>query len=243
VIILYNIKTHSGAVQSLTHTLPYNIKTHSGTMQSLTHTLPYNIKTHSGTLQSLTHTLPFSHAVLHICISSVRTKNEKKCLLLKSLLNVIHKSPTRGPSGCITRPAGSFVHYACTTKFTHTIRPLGILLTAGFRRAFREPTHNTVCGPVPSKVWRSLEERKTAVACNIFISSPSSTVNVFMEISNVVWIRIRFPVNVGSPPFTLCPHWPEDHHSPLSIRIRTPFSGVMRSKPTTSLLLLSNSVA
>jgi len=182
-------------------------------------------------------------AAAYVCTSSVRTKKEKKDLLLKSLWKVSHKSPTRSPSGCITRSAASFVHFAYTTKFTHKIRPLGILLTAGFRRAFRGLTHNTVGGPAPSKVWRPLEERKTAVACNIFLSFPSSAVNIFMEITNVIWIRIWFPVSAGSLPFTMCPHWPWGQHSPLSVRTRVPFSGVMRSKPTANLSLLSNAVA
>ena len=146
VISLYDTKTHScTGQQSLTH-----IKTQSCTGQSLTH-----IKTHSCTgQQSLQHTPSalLLRSAAYVCTSSVPTKKEKNYLRLQSLSNASQKSPTGGPSGCITRPAASFAHYAFTTNRTHKI----ILLTAGFRRAVREPTHNTVwhCA---IKFWRPLK--------------------------------------------------------------------------------------
>lgn len=59
---------------------------------------------------------------------------------------------TRGPPGCIMRPAATFVNYFHTIKITQ-FRWFGIPLTVIFPRAARQPAHNNRCGLLPRKGW------------------------------------------------------------------------------------------
>lgn len=65
------------------------------------------------------------------------------------LLPLNYGFTTRGPPGCIMRPAATFINYVYNTKITQTFRRLDMPLTVIFISAAHKPTHNNGSGPLP----------------------------------------------------------------------------------------------